>query len=35
MAIEEPKYSVIEKTEPFEVRQYAPMILAEVKWTVT
>lgn len=31
MAIEEPKYSVIEKTEPFEVRQYAPMILAEVK----
>jgi len=31
MAIEEPKYSVIEKTEPFELRQYAPMILAEVK----
>ena len=31
MAIEEPKYSVIEKTEPFEVRLYAPMILAEVK----
>lgn len=31
MAIEEPKYSVIEKTEPFEIRQYAPMILAEVK----
>ena len=31
MAIEEPKYSVIEKTEPFELRQYAPMIVAEVK----
>lgn len=31
MAIEEPKYSVIEKTEPFELRQYAPMIIAEVK----
>jgi hypothetical protein len=31
MAIEEPKYSVIDKTEPFELRQYAPMILAEVK----
>ena len=31
MAIEEPKYSVIEKTDPFELRQYAPMIVAEVK----
>lgn len=31
MAIEEPKYSVIEKTEPFELRQYAPMVIAEVK----
>lgn len=31
MAIEEPKYSVIEKTPPFEVRSYAPMILAEVQ----
>jgi hypothetical protein len=31
MAIEEPKYSVIEKTEPFELRLYEPMILAEVK----
>jgi SOUL heme-binding protein len=31
MAIEEPKYSVIDKTEPFELRQYAPMIVAEVK----
>jgi SOUL heme-binding protein len=31
MAIEEPKYSIIEKTEPFELRQYAPMIVAEVK----
>ena len=31
MAIEEPKYSVIEKAEPFELRLYAPMILAEVK----
>ena len=31
MAIEEPKYTVIAKTEPFELRMYAPMILAEVK----
>jgi hypothetical protein len=31
MAIEEPKYSVIEKAEPFELRLYAPMIVAEVK----
>jgi hypothetical protein len=31
MAIEEPKYTVLEKTEPFELRMYAPMILAEVK----
>ena len=31
MATEEPKYSVIEKTEPFELRLYEPMILAEVK----
>jgi hypothetical protein len=30
MAIEEPKYSVIEKTSPFELRSYEPMILAEV-----
>ena len=31
MAIEEPKYSVLEKTPPFELRSYAPMILAEVR----
>ncbi|WP_251367618.1 heme-binding protein [Polynucleobacter sp. AP-Titi-500A-B4] len=31
VAIEEPKYSVIEKTPPFELRSYAPMILAEVQ----
>ena len=31
MAIEEPKYTVLEKTEPFELLMYAPMILAEVK----
>ena len=31
MAIEEPKYTVLEKTEPFELRLYSPMILAEVK----
>jgi len=31
MAIEEPKYTVLEKTPPFELRAYAPMILAEVQ----
>jgi len=31
MAIEEPKYTVLEKTIPFELRSYAPMILAEVQ----
>jgi hypothetical protein len=31
MATEEPKYSVLEKTPPFELRSYAPMILAEVQ----
>jgi hypothetical protein len=31
MAIEEPKYSVLEKTPPFELRSYAPMIMAEVQ----
>ncbi len=31
VAIEEPKYSVVEKTPPFELRSYAPMILAEVQ----
>ena len=30
MATEEPKYSVLQKESPFEVRSYAPMILAEV-----
>jgi hypothetical protein len=31
MAIEEPKYSVLEKTPPFELRSYTPMILAEAQ----
>jgi hypothetical protein len=30
MALEEPKYTVIESADPFELRQYAPMIIAEV-----
>jgi len=31
MATEEPKYSILEKEPPFEVRSYAPMIVAEVQ----
>lgn len=31
MATEEPKYIVLEKSEPFEVRSYAPLIVAEVR----
>ena len=31
MATEEPKYTVLEKTPPFELRAYEPLILAEVK----
>ena len=31
MATEEPQFTVLEKTPPFELRSYAPMILAEVK----
>jgi hypothetical protein len=31
MATEEPKFSILEKTPPFELRSYAPMILAEVQ----
>ena len=31
MAIEEPKFSILEKSPPFEVRSYAPMILAEAQ----
>ena len=31
MATEEPKYSVLEKEVPFELRSYEPMILAEVQ----
>jgi SOUL heme-binding protein len=31
MAIEEPKYIVLEKAPPFEVRSYAPMILAQTQ----
>jgi len=30
MAIEEPKYKVIEESEPFELRAYQPKIIAEV-----
>lgn len=33
MAIEQPKYKVIEKSEPFELRQYEPKIIAEVEVT--
>ncbi|WP_370624895.1 heme-binding protein [Polynucleobacter sp. JS-Fieb-80-E5] len=31
MATEEPKYTVLEKESPFEVRSYAPMLVAEVQ----
>jgi len=31
MATEEPKYAVLEKEAPFEIRSYAPMIVAEVQ----
>jgi len=31
LAIEEPKYTILEKSEPFELRSYAPRIVAEVK----
>lgn len=31
MATEEPKYTVLEKESPFEVRSYAPMIVAETQ----
>ncbi len=31
MATEEPKYTLLEKSEPFELRAYAPQIVAEVK----
>lgn len=31
MATEEPKYTVLEKEPPFEIRVYAPMIVAEVQ----
>ncbi|OWS70601.1 heme-binding protein [Polynucleobacter aenigmaticus] len=31
MATEEPKYVLLEKSEPFELRAYAPRIVAEVK----
>ncbi|CAM3702020.1 heme-binding protein [Polynucleobacter antarcticus] len=31
MAIEEPKFTLLEKSEPFELRAYAPLIVAEVK----
>ena len=30
MALEEPKYTVIESAAPFELRKYSPMIIAEV-----
>ncbi|QWE18052.1 SOUL family heme-binding protein [Polynucleobacter corsicus] len=31
MATEEPQFTVIEKSEPFELRTYAPQLVAEVK----
>lgn len=31
MATEEPKFTILEKEPPFEVRSYAPMIVAEVQ----
>ena len=31
LATEEPKYTLLEKSEPFELRSYAPLIVAEVK----
>jgi hypothetical protein len=31
MATEEPKFSIIEESEPFELRAYAPQLIAEVK----
>ena len=31
MATEEPKFSIIEKSESFELRSYAPQLIAEVK----
>jgi hypothetical protein len=31
MAVEEPKYTVLEKAEPFELREYAPLIVAEAE----
>ncbi len=31
MATEEPKFTILEKEPPFEVRAYAPMIVAEVQ----
>ena len=31
MATEEPKYTLLEKSEPFELRAYAPRIVAEVR----
>lgn len=31
MATEEPKFTLIEKSEPFELRLYAPLIVAEVQ----
>lgn len=31
MAVEEPKYTVLEKAEPFELREYSPLIVAEVE----
>lgn len=31
MATEEPKYTVLEKEPPFEIRSYEPMIVAEAQ----
>ncbi|MBT8344450.1 MAG: heme-binding protein, partial [Sulfurovum sp.] len=35
MAIEEPKYTLIEKNDTFEIREYAPYVVAQTKVTGT
>ena len=35
MAIEEPKYTIIEKHDTFEIRKYAPYLVAQTEVTGT